>query len=189
LHGGRKLFHLGPDRDSSIFDGLNIERVPLADAGAIVCTGLLHDDYETPRDYADMLADMKSRNFTFICANPDKIVRIAGRLKYCAGALAESYAALGGEVLMAGKPFAPIYELATAEAERIVGRTVDRSEILAIGDGPETDIRGATDQRLDCIFVTGLAEAQGQSVAEQDHAIKLAFPDTAILATVVDLDW
>lgn len=189
IHGGRKLFHLGPVRDASIFMNMEIERVTIAEAGAVICTGLFHDDYETPNDYVELLAEIKARNLTFICANPDKVVRIGGTLKYCAGALAESYAALGGEVLMAGKPFAPIYDLAVAEAGRIRGSEIDRLEILAIGDGPETDIRGATDQRFDCIFVTGLSEKAGQSLADEDAAIKTEFPDTAILATVAALNW
>jgi HAD superfamily hydrolase (TIGR01459 family) len=189
VHGGRKLYHLGPDRDQSIFAGLGVERVSVAEANAVISTGLFHDDVETPADYVELLAEIKARNLSFICANPDKIVRIAGNIKYCAGALAEAYAALGGEVLMAGKPFAPIYDLALAEAKRICGRDIDRMEILAIGDGPETDIQGATEQRFDCIFVTGLADNNGLSLEAEDLAIKARFPDTAILATVHDVKW
>ena len=92
---------------------------------------------------------MKQRGLAMICANPDKIVKKGDRILYCAGKLAEMYAARGGEVVMAGKPFAPIYDLALAEARRITGRDIDRPDILAIGDGPETDIRGAADYGLD----------------------------------------
>jgi len=54
---------------------------------------------------------------------------------------------------MAGKPFAPIYALALAEAERLLGRPVDRSRVLCIGDGVVTDVLGADQQGLDCLFI------------------------------------
>jgi ribonucleotide monophosphatase NagD (HAD superfamily) len=67
--------------------------------------------------------------------------------------LADLYAALGGTVLMAGKPFAPIYDLAMAEAQALLGRPIDRRRVLCIGDGLPTDVRGAADQNLDCLFI------------------------------------
>jgi ribonucleotide monophosphatase NagD (HAD superfamily) len=54
---------------------------------------------------------------------------------------------------MAGKPFAPIYGLALAEAKTLLGRPVDPRRILCIGDGVVTDVRGANDQGLDCLFI------------------------------------
>jgi ribonucleotide monophosphatase NagD (HAD superfamily) len=54
---------------------------------------------------------------------------------------------------MAGKPFDPIYELALAEGERLLGRPVDRSRVLCIGDGVITDVLGADKQALDCLFI------------------------------------
>jgi HAD superfamily hydrolase (TIGR01459 family) len=122
LHGGGKVFHLGAERDHSIYDGTGVSRVPLEQANAVLCTGLFDDLNDRLEDYDGLLADMKRRGLTMICANPDKIVKKGERILYCAGKLAELYAALGGEVLMAGKPFAPIYDLAMAEASRITGR-------------------------------------------------------------------
>ena len=54
---------------------------------------------------------------------------------------------------MAGKPYAPIYHLAVAEAAALLGRPVDRARILCVGDGVATDVRGAADQGLDCLFI------------------------------------
>ena len=54
---------------------------------------------------------------------------------------------------MAGKPFGPIYALALAEAERLLERPVDRSRVLCIGDGVVTDVAGANQQGLDCLFI------------------------------------
>ena len=81
------------------------------------------------------------------------MVQRGDRLIYCGGALADLYVSLGGTVEMAGKPFAPIYELALAEAATLLGRPVDRRRVLCVGDGIATDVRGATDQKLDCLFI------------------------------------
>jgi ribonucleotide monophosphatase NagD (HAD superfamily) len=88
-----------------------------------------------------------------ICANPDRVVQRGDTLVYCGGALADLYEALGGPVLMAGKPFAPIYDLALIEAAALLGRQADRARVLCVGDGVQTDVRGAMDQALDCLFI------------------------------------
>jgi len=183
-----RLFHLGPKRDTSIFEGLSINLVPLADASAVICTGLYHDDRETPDDYNQLLQGMRKRGLTMICANPDKVVRKGKALQYCAGSLAEAYERQGGTVLMAGKPFAPIYDLARRRAATIRDHDVPPSAILAIGDGPETDIKGAAGQRIACVFMTGLHDDDGDLV-KADAAIRAAVPSAHILRTVERLDW
>ena len=90
-----------------------------------------------------------------ICVNPDRVVQSGDQLIYCGGALAELYVELGGAVVMAGKPHPPIYRLALAEAERLLGRPVERDRVLCIGDGVATDVKGAADQGLDCLFIAG----------------------------------
>ena len=100
--------------------------------------------------------------------------------------LAERYAARGGEVLMAGKPFPPIYDLAMAEAGRLRGGPVQRSQVLAIGDGPETDIRGAADYGLDALLVAdGITDARA-GLAAVEAAVKALVPEARIVATVHD---
>jgi HAD superfamily hydrolase (TIGR01459 family) len=159
-HAKGKVYHLGPARDLSIFEDQAVERVSLREAHAVLCTGLAHDDVETPDDYADALARMKELNLPMICANPDKMVRKGSRLLYCAGALAEKYAEIGGRVLMAGKPYEPIYVLALHKARAISGREIERSKVLAIGDGPETDIKGAADNGFDVVLIAdGVTDA------------------------------
>lgn len=183
-----KLFHLGPARDLSIFDGLQVSRVSLPEATAVICTGLFHDDRETPADYAELLADIRRRGLPMICANPDKVVRKGGRLQYCAGALAEAFAAIGGEVSMAGKPYAPIYDLARRRAATIRDHEVPLSSILAIGDGPETDIKGAAEQGIAAVFMTGLHDDHGD-VTKADAAIRAHVQKANILRTVAALAW
>lgn len=189
LHGARGVYHLGATRDHSIYDGTGVSRVSLDDAQAVLCTGLVDDLNDKLADYEPLLDDMKARGLAMICANPDKIVKKGDRILYCAGKLAEMYAARGGEVLMAGKPFAPIYDLALAEARRLTGRDIDRPDILAIGDGPETDIRGAADYGLEVVLVAeGVTDAsEGLHVAEA--AVLNAVPNAQIVATVHDLAW
>jgi HAD superfamily hydrolase (TIGR01459 family) len=184
-----KLFHLGPQRDLSLFEGLRIERVPIEQAGAVICTGLYHDDRETPADYVDLLAQLRARNLTFICANPDKLARKGDRLMYCAGALAEAYQNIGGTVQMAGKPYAPIYDRALARASKIRGEAVTTSHVMAIGDGPETDILGAANQGFPVVYVSGgVRDHVEDMMAEKAHIQKLV-PSAHIILAVNHLAW
>ncbi len=186
---GGRLHHIGPARDLSLFEGLDVRRVALVDADAVICTGLFHDDRETPADYAATLAAMKARNLTMICANPDRMVRRGAHLIFCAGALAEAYAALGGRVEMAGKPFTPIYDLAMAEAARLRGAAVSKDMVLAIGDGPDTDIKGAADHGLAVVLVAdGVIDASA-GLAAVAETVKARVPHARIAATVHHLAW
>ncbi|NMG37671.1 TIGR01459 family HAD-type hydrolase [Chelativorans sp. ZYF759] len=152
--GPRKIYHIGPDRDLIIYDGLDVEMVDYPEAGAIVCTGPFNDDVETPDDYAELLPLLRGRNLPFICANPDIVVERGDRLIWCAGALARDYARLGGRTLIAGKPHRPIYEAALAAAAEITGKEVPLDKVLAIGDGVLTDVKGAVDNGFDLLYVT-----------------------------------
>ena len=152
-HHGARIFHLGPERDLPIFDRLGVTRVDAKNAELVVCTGLFDDETETPEDYEGLLHELAGRKLTMLCANPDHLVERGHKLVYCAGALAQIYAEDGGEVIYAGKPYAPIYELAAEIITERAGRPVPRSDILAIGDGIHTDMAGAADFGLDAVFV------------------------------------
>ncbi len=120
-HPGRKVFWLGPERDNSIYRGLDPVLAPLEQADYIVCTGLFDDETESAEDYRAMMLQARERKLTLICANPDIVVERGDRLIYCAGAIAELYRELGGEVIFYGKPHRPIYERAmelAAERQR-----------------------------------------------------------------------
>ncbi|MEO0543646.1 MAG: TIGR01459 family HAD-type hydrolase [Pseudomonadota bacterium] len=150
----RRQFHLGPDRDLALFDGLDVDLVDEFEASAIVCTGLYDDESETPDDYEEMLMRLRGRNLPFICANPDIVVERGNRLVYCAGALARRYGLMGGRTLIAGKPHRPIYELAMKLASEARGAEVTKAQTLVIGDGITTDAKGAMDNGYDLLFVT-----------------------------------
>jgi len=117
-------------------------------------TGLVDPWRETPEDYDAILAAMHARRLELICANPDIVVEDGGKLFYCAGAIAERYAAAGGKVIQAGKPFAPIYARALELARGPGKVTIRPSRVLAIGDAMHTDIKGAHNQGFDSLFVT-----------------------------------
>ncbi len=151
----RRIFHLGPDRDKSLYDGLDTELVEEFEASVVVCTGLFDDEVETPEDYSDMLQRLRARNLPFICANPDIVVERGDRLVWCAGALARDYGQLGGRTLIAGKPHAPIYEAAMRAVNEVLGHEIGRDDVLAIGDGMLTDIKGASDNGFDALYVSG----------------------------------
>jgi len=152
--GPRRIFHIGPDDDLSIYDGLDVEPVEEFEADAVVCTGLFEDETERPEDYAELLMRLRARDLPFVCANPDIVVERGDRLIWCAGALARDYGQLGGRTLIAGKPFAPIYEAALEAASDVLGREVGAADVLAIGDGALTDLKGAAARGIDMLFIT-----------------------------------
>ncbi len=168
---GARIFHIGPPRDEPMFDGLDVVRVPPDQAELILNTGPYDDDNETPEDYRALLETLIARRLPMICANPDIKVERGGKLIYCAGALAALYEDLGGEVAYAGKPYAPIYELAFAEIAARLDRPPLRSSILGIGDGVNTDIRGAHDFGMDAVYIASQVHLENGAEALTPSAV------------------
>ena len=187
-----KVFHLGPQRDFGLLDDTVAEVAGIEDARTVLCTGLVDDSSETPQDYIGLLQEMRARGMAMICANPDKVVRRGATLIPCAGALADLYQSLGGETVMAGKPYAPIYEAAIGQAAAIAGRPIDRDEVLAIGDGLSTDAEGARRNGLDLLFIVeGIHEAELAEVGHEGYAerIRQAVPDVRVKGIMRTLRW
>ncbi|MBN9669088.1 TIGR01459 family HAD-type hydrolase [Roseibium aggregatum] len=174
--GSKKLLHIGPNRDQPLY--WNLEATFTSDddesAEAISCTGLVDDETETPDDYRDRLQKLADRKVPMICANPDIVVERGDRLIWCAGALARLYEDLGGEVTILGKPHAPIYRAALKMLETLSGNAVAKEDVLAIGDGLPTDIRGAVSQDIDVLFITAGIHASdfGPSDAPEEPLIR-----------------
>ena len=189
-HPGRKVFWLGPERDSSIYRGLDLELSPLQQADYIVCTGLLDDETESAEDYRPMMREALARKLTLICANPDIVVERGDRLIYCAGAIAELYRELGGEVIFYGKPHRPIYERAIQLAAEHGGHDITLDRVLAIGDSVRTDLAGAHGFGIDCLFVTrGIHSEEFEGIDQLDPvSIRELFghPPRALMR---DLKW
>jgi HAD superfamily hydrolase (TIGR01459 family) len=157
---GQRVFHLGPERDLPIFEGLDVNVTPIKQADFVVCSGLFDDTRETPQDYAKMIEEMRARGLTMVCANPDIVVERGNHLVYCAGAIADLYAHAGGDVIYAGKPYRPIYEEALTRVQALRGGPVEHARVLAIGDSVRTDIKGAAAFGIDSLFVTAGIHAE-----------------------------
>jgi len=157
---GANVFHVGPKRDLPIFEGLDIHFVPLEAADVVVCSGLFDDTTETPEHYRALLGKILARGLTLICGNPDVVVERGEELVYCAGAIADLYGTLGGEVIYAGKPHRPIYTEALRMAAALRGATPPLERVLAIGDSVRTDLTGAARIKVDCLFVTAGIHAE-----------------------------
>jgi HAD superfamily hydrolase (TIGR01459 family) len=157
---GQSVFHMGPKRDVEIFTGLDVKFAPLESADYVVCSGLDDDDRDTPEDYRVRLEMMLKRKVFMICGNPDVVVERGDTLVYCAGAVADLYAGMGGEVVYAGKPYRPIYDMALAKAEAATGRKLPLKRVMAIGDSVRTDLTGARTYGADFLFVTAGIHAE-----------------------------
>ncbi|MGB8397694.1 TIGR01459 family HAD-type hydrolase [Bradyrhizobium sp.] len=170
-HPDKKMFWLGPERDSSIHRGLDAVIAPLEQADYIVCTGLFDDETESAEDYRAMMLQARARKLPLICANPDIVVERGDRLIYCAGAIAELYRELGGEVIFYGKPHRPIYQRAMELAAARRGHSAELSRVLAIGDSVRTDLAGAHGFGIDCLFVTrGIHSGEFEGIDQLDPA-------------------
>lgn len=146
---GPRVFHLGPDRDRALLDGLPCKRVDSpADADYVLNTG--PDDHHNPTDLAEfeaILHDCAWHALPMICANPDLEVVRGGLRVLCAGALAARYVEIGGDVRSLGKPDPAIYK----RVLEILG--LPRSRVLAVGDSLRTDIAGAMNAKIDACWV------------------------------------
>lgn len=157
--------HIGPERDHTIFTGLDTTLVSAQDAQAVICSGLYDDQVETPEDYREQLQSLRERSehgVEMICANPDIVVERGKQIIYCAGALAELYEEMGGKVIYAGKPHLPIYDLAIEKIKQISAGPVQKADILAIGDGVKTDMRGAASAELAALYIASAVHLKSE---------------------------
>ncbi len=173
-HNALRMMYVGPPRDHSLFEGLNVELVGPDKASVVLVTGPYDDDNETVDDYVELLSELRSHGLSMICANPDIIVPRGDRLVHCAGALARAYEAIGGTVIYYGKPHPPIYKMAL----EAVG---DARKPLVIGDGLETDIRGANRVGIDALFIAyGLHRKEISGLTP--HAVAALFASKNVFA-------
>jgi HAD superfamily hydrolase (TIGR01459 family) len=149
---------IGRDTDRDITLNLGLTLVDPGESDVVICTGF---DEARPRDedYRPILSAMHERGARMLCFNPDRFVLRGGIAESCAGAIADLYEAIGGEVEWFGKPYARIYQRCMAEGARIAGRPLQSSEVVAIGDSLATDYLGAARAGFDFIFVTGGIES------------------------------
>ena len=184
---GQAVFHLGPPRDLPIFEHLDIRFAPVEEADYVVCTGLFNDEGESAESYRDLLEIMRRRGLDMLCGNPDIVVERGDTLVYCAGAIADLYARMGGEVVYAGKPYRPIYDMAVREAEAVRGAPVKRARVLAIGDSVRTDLKGAAAYGIDCLFITAGIHAHelGGRESPEHAALEKIFAEAGVAPKAV----
>jgi HAD superfamily hydrolase (TIGR01459 family) len=192
--GYGRLYCIGPtDRDAATFTRLSAKRVGIEEADAILCTGLTDDRNETVEDYRPLLERARARGLPFVCANPDLVVDVGGRQLVCAGAIADLYERMDGDVFWAGKPHANAYEAAWAEAEAVRRAPVPRQRTIAVGDSLRTDLRGAEAAGIDAIFVaSGIHrdETMGAGKLDADKvALLFAPPAPPAIAVMARLAW
>jgi len=189
---GDRCFHIGPERDANLFDETSLVPVgSVVDADFILNTGPWEDG-ETIADYEHQLVAGAVSGLKMVCANPDLEVIRGGRRIICAGALAQRYEELGGDVQYYGKPYRPIYD----SCLHLIGDP-DPARVLAIGDSLITDIAGATGMGMDSILVLGgihrEAFASGNSSVrlevEENIAVACAAEGHFPIAAIAEFSW
>ncbi len=181
---GSHVWHLGPERDRNVMEGLALTQVASpAEASFVLNTG--PDDHRAPTSIAPFEADLAEcarHGLPMICANPDLEVIRGGQRLICAGALAVRYQQLGGTVRSLGKPDPAIYQPVLA----MLGTARERT--LAVGDSLRTDISGAQAAGVDSCWVLGgiHAEALGDDAAlAASEAAAAGLAPVAILARFI----
>ncbi len=179
---GQKVYFMGEwERDAGFFEPLKlldnpveITRVPLQEAEGIVCCGPF-DPMADPAVNRPEFLYAKTKGMKLLCANPDIVVDRGEIREWCAGALARLYTEMGGESLYFGKPHPPIYDLARRRLLSL-GTDVADSEILAIGDGIQTDIAGGQGEGIDSLFISGgLAASETKTGINPDQVALTAY--------------
>ena len=139
---GKTFYHLGPPRDTSVFEKVKDNKTNLENCDFILCTGLF-DGHENDLEYYKKFLK-KYISKKLICTNPDLIVHRGSVEELCAGSIAKVFEEMGGEVIYFGKPYKEVYKMCFSSSEKV----------LAIGDNLRTDIKGANNLNIDCIFIS-----------------------------------
>ena len=139
---GKFFYHLGPERDNSVFYKIKKNKTTLEKCNFILCTGLFDDRERDLNYYQNLLKNHTSKKL--ICTNPDLTVHRGEIEEYCAGSIAKIFESLGGKVIYFGKPYKEIYKMCFSKEEKVI----------AIGDNLNTDIKGANEMKIDSIFIS-----------------------------------
>ena len=193
--GYRRLHRIGPARrDSRLFQRLPGGGVPLAEAEAIVCTGLKDDANETVESYRALIEEGVARALPFVCANPDLVVDVGGTRYLCAGSIAAEYERCGGAVFWAGKPHPSAFGMALQRATELRGAEPPRHRILAVGDAVRTDLAAAQGLGVDALFIaSGIHSDEVAADGQIDAALLAALFEPAgtppAVAAMTQLRW
>lgn len=147
----QKYFYLGPEKDADLLNGLSYTRTSdMHEADFMLAVDVEYHGQEVA-ELEPYLAEARRHNLPMVCVNPDmEVVKQDGTHIWCAGAVAQHYAGMGGEVSYFGKPYGAVYETALALLD-----SIKRDAILAVGDNIDTDILGGNENAIDTALVTG----------------------------------
>ncbi len=158
---GRTFFHLGPVRDTSVFEKVKENKTNIENCDFILCTGLFDEQNDNLEYYKKFLKKYVSKKL--ICTNPDLIVHRGNVEELCAGSVAKVFEKLGGKVVYFGKPHKEVYNMCFKADEKV----------LAIGDNLRTDIKGANNLNIDCLFISqGVHREEYNKVSELGDLFK-----------------
>lgn len=177
---GRPVGFIGTAGDREVLEGRGVRIAQNDDFTQLACTGIREGEPD-PQDYRAELEQLAGRGVLMHCLNPDRVVVRGGVPEACAGSLADIYEMIGGAVTWYGKPFPAIYE----HALKLAGNP-PKDEVLAVGDGLQTDILGAALMGFDTVFVAGGIHS-GQPFPE-DFARRNGLGDWQPVAVVDGLD-
>jgi len=153
------IFHIGGKRHHSIYkDMINEQKISIdiktiVDADLIVCTEPFDPSKDKLSDYENTFRAGIAKNLTLLCANPDLVVDVGEIREMCAGSLASMYQKMGGKVIYFGKPYNNVYQEVYSFLNK--GDKTKEGSVLCVGDGLNTDIRGANNEKLDSLLVVG----------------------------------
>ena len=158
---GKNFFHLGPPRDTSVFEKVKENKTDIESCDFILCTGLF-DEYKKDLEfYKKLLKRYVSKKL--VCTNPDLTVHKGNIEELCAGSVAKIFEELGGEVVYFGKPYKEVYRMCFNSNEKV----------LAVGDNLRTDIKGANNLKIDCIFISnGVHRDEYKDTSELDSLLE-----------------
>ena len=140
---------VGTRGDRAIIEGRGVRIAEGEGFTDLACTGVT-EVRPLPEQYVPDLERWAERDVRMHCLNPDRVVMRGGVLEACAGAIADLYEQIGGRVTWYGKPYDAIYR----HALHLAGNPL-ANEVLAIGDGLQTDMLGAARMGFNAIFVSG----------------------------------
>ena len=158
---GKTFFHLGPTRDTSVFEKVKDNKTSIDNCDFILCTGLFDEHDKDLSYYEKLLENYISKKL--VCTNPDLTVHRGNVEELCAGSVAKVFERMGGEVAYFGKPYKEVYKICFNSNEKV----------LAIGDNLRTDIKGANNLNVDCIFISeGVHRDEYNDTSELDDLLK-----------------
>ena len=150
----KTIYHLGPERDKDLFNDMLIKiATNKEECDEIICTGLFDSENENIQKYNEELSYFRKNHRRLICANPDEVVVRGTKMEYCAGALANKYKYMGGEVVYFGKPYLDIYYSALQKLDIFEKFKEKKIKLFSIGDNLKTDIQGANMLGIDSLLI------------------------------------